>query len=308
MNSKEVLGYLSIKHSGDWVKVYNSIKAKESISTAEVEQVISECKNNFITILDEEYPEFLKNIYRPPLVLFYKGDISLLKEKRLLAVVGTREPSSYGVFATEKIISELDKNIVIVSGLARGIDATAHKYAMNNGLKTVAFLGCGINYIYPAENFKLYKDIEEIAIPGTDELITAMRSEPDAGRREMLLKKYDDGRLYKLLQERYFPAHRMACCSGIYYRNKPDSTAVALNRIVDELIYNPSPDYNKLLGELEQYKDDPRVLNLRGIVEYRLHHRHAAEKAFEKAAKMGNEQAMINLQIIEHNKDIETGR
>jgi hypothetical protein len=110
-----------------------------------------------------------------------------------------------------------------------------------------------------------------------------MRSEPDAGRREMLLKKYDDGRLYKLLQERYFPAHRMACCSGIYYRNKPDSTAVALNRIVDELIYNPSPDYNKLLGELEQYKDDPRVLNLRGIVEYRLHHRHAAEKAFEKA-------------------------
>ena len=161
MNSKEVLGYLAIKHSGDWVKVYNSIKEKESISTAEVEQVISECKNNFITILDEEYPEFLKNIYRPPLVLFYKGDISLLKEKRLLAVVGTREPSSYGVFATEKIISELDKNIVIVSGLAKGIDAIAHKCAMNNGLKTVAFLGCGINYIYPAENFKLYKDIEE---------------------------------------------------------------------------------------------------------------------------------------------------
>ena len=146
----------------------------------------------------------------------------------------------------------------------------------------------------------IYKDIEEIAIPGTDELITAMRNEPDAGRREIMLKKYDNGKLYKLLQERYFPAHRMACCNGIYYRNKPDSTAIALNKIVDELIYNPSPDYNRLLAELSQYNNDSRALNLKGIIEYRLHHRYAAEEDFAKAAGMGNEQAMINLQIIEH--------
>ena len=154
----------------------------------------------------------------------------------------------------------------------------------------------------------IYKDIEETGIPGTEEFVTALRDEPDANRREIMLRQYDDGRLYKLLQERYFPAHRMACCTGIYYHNKPDGNTVALNRIVDELIYNPSPDYNRLLAELEQYSDDPRVLNLKGIIEYRLHHRYAAEKAFEKAARMGNEQAMINLQIIENSKSMERER
>ena len=90
--------------------------------------------------------------------------------------------------------------------------------------------------------------------------------------------------------------------------NKTDGTTVALNRIVDELIYNPSPDYNRLLAELEQYNDDSRVLNLKGIIEYRLHHRHAAEEAFAKAAEMGNEQAMINLKIMEHSKNMEQYR
>ena len=154
----------------------------------------------------------------------------------------------------------------------------------------------------------IYKDIEETGIPGTDELVTELRNEMDASRREIMLKQYDNGKLYKLLQERYFPAHRMACCTGIYYHNKTDDTTVALNRIVDELIYNPSPDYNRLLAELEQYNDDSRVLNLKGIIEYRLHHRHAAEEAFAKAAEMGNEQAMINLKIMEHSKNMEQYR
>ena len=95
---------------------------------------------------------------------------------------------------------------------------------------------------------------------------------------------------------------RIACCTGIYYNNKPDSTALALNEIVDELINNPNPDYRKMIDELKKYKDDPRVLNLQGVIDYRRHHRHAAERAFTKAAEMGDEQALVNLRIVESNR------
>ena len=151
----------------------------------------------------------------------------------------------------------------------------------------------------------IYSDIKETGIPNADKLIAQMKAEPDSNAREKMLKQYDNGELYKTLQARYFPAHRMACCTGIYYRNAPDSTAMALNRIVDELIYNPSPDYNRLLEELKLYKDDPRVLNVKGVIEYRRHHRHAAERAFAKAARMGDEQALTNLEIVENNKNRE---
>ena len=101
---------------------------------------------------------------------------------------------------------------------------------------------------------------------------------------------------------RTHPTHRIACCSGIYYNNKPDSTAIALNNIIDELINNPTPDYRKMIDELKKHKNDPRVLNLQGVIEYRRHHRHAAERAFTKAAEMGDEQALTNLSIVEKNK------
>jgi hypothetical protein len=95
-----------------------------------------------------------------------------------------------------------------------------------------------------------------------------------------------------------FPAHRMACCTGIYYHNNPDSAVIAINKIVDELIMNPNPDYGKLIKELKRYGNDPRALNLQGVIEYRRHHRHAAKQAFTKAANMGDEQAALNLEII----------
>ena len=76
---------------------------------------------------------------------------------------------------------------------------------------------------------------------------------------------------------------------------------MALNSIVDELMNNPSPDYRRLLQRLKPYSNDPRALNLQGVIEYRCHHRHAAERAFAKAARMGDEQALTNLKIIELN-------
>ena len=129
-----------------------------------------------------------------------------------------------------------------------------------------------------------------------------LQAEKSPQKREAMLKRYNGGTLYRELLERMFPAHRIACCTGIYYNNKPDSVAHALNSIVDELINNPHPDYKRMIEELKKHKDDPRVLNLQGVIEYRRHHRHAAERAFAKAAAMGDEQALTNLRIIENNR------
>ena len=148
----------------------------------------------------------------------------------------------------------------------------------------------------------IYADIRELGTPGGESLIASLKSEPDARTRERMLKKYQGGTLYRELTERMFPAHRMACCTGIYYHNKPDSIAIAINGIVDELMNNPKPDYSKLIGELKHFRNDPRALNLKGVIEYRRHHRHAAEQAFARAAAMGDEQAAVNLQIVRNNK------
>ena len=151
----------------------------------------------------------------------------------------------------------------------------------------------------------IYADIQELGTAGGDTLISRMKAEPDVRKREAMLKRYQGGILYRELTERMFPAHRMACCTGIYYHNRPDSVALAVNDVVDELMNNPNPDYRKLIRELKQYRNDPRILNLQGVIEYRRHHRHAAERAFAKAAAMGDEQAAINLQILENNKNME---
>lgn len=125
---------------------------------------------------DPEYPETLRNIYSYPPILYYKGDIGLLKT-RCLGVVGTREPSRYGRDYTQKFVEVLSKcSLTIVSGMARGVDGIAHTTALNNGGKTIAVLGTGIDTIFPKEHVELYKRICEEGLviteflPGTPAL------------------------------------------------------------------------------------------------------------------------------------------
>ena len=151
----------------------------------------------------------------------------------------------------------------------------------------------------------LYSSIREIEGESADTLIATLKKEDNTRKREDMLKRYKNGTLYSELATKTFPNMHMACCTGVYYSKQPDSTAIALNRIVDELINTPSPDYRRLIGELKQYNNDPRALNLQGVIDYRRHHRHAAEKAFTKAAALGDEQAAINLQIVTNNKKVE---
>ncbi|MDI6860766.1 MAG: DNA-processing protein DprA [Caldisericia bacterium] len=115
---------------------------------------------NFITFLDENYPEPLKNIYDPPIALFYKG--KLKKDFIGVSIVGTRRCSDYGRFVSEELSSYLVKyGVVVISGLAYGIDTYAHIGALKGGGETYAVLGSGLNIIYPSKNLTLSKKIEE---------------------------------------------------------------------------------------------------------------------------------------------------
>ncbi len=146
---------------------------------------------------------------------------------------------------------------------------------------------------------QIYKDITMLGIPGGDSLVTALKSEPSSTRREMLLQKYRNGEVYNELARVSFAKHRGASVNAIYYSNLPDSAAMAINHIVNELINNPSPDYNALTRELKAYRNDPRAINLQGVIDYRRHRIHAAEQAFKRAAEMGDEQANRNLIILQ---------
>lgn len=113
----------------------------------------------WISIFDEDYPKLLKEIYDPPVVLYYKGSLDCL-EKKCIAVVGTRKMTGYGKAACEQFVKALvGFNLTIISGLARGIDATAHRITVVEGGQTVAVLGGGLNEIYPPENRGLAQEI-----------------------------------------------------------------------------------------------------------------------------------------------------
>ena len=160
--NKDILAYLSFIKNGEWDEIFKVIKNKESINTGEIEDTINRITTDFITLVDDNYPiSFKRKLNKPPFVLFYKGDLSLIynRNKKRLSVVGSRNATNYGCDAIRKIISELPKDYIIISGLATGIDAAAHQAALDNGLKTIAILGSGIDYIYPSKNKELYNNI-----------------------------------------------------------------------------------------------------------------------------------------------------
>ena len=122
-----------------------------------VQQIEQQC--DVISFFDEAYPEKLRQIYRPPMVLFTRGDISLL-QKEIITIVGSRYPTKY----SQDVINRLVPNIVqsgqvVASGLAKGVDALAHKAALFNQGKTIAVIGNGLNFSYPMQNFALQEEI-----------------------------------------------------------------------------------------------------------------------------------------------------
>ena len=107
-----------------------------------------------ITIEDKRYPLILKETDSSPFILYVKGEESLLNQKSL-AVVGTRRPTDYGRKAVFRLVPEISKKLIIVSGLARGIDSLSHWQCLQSKGKTIAVLGHGLERIYPLENLRL---------------------------------------------------------------------------------------------------------------------------------------------------------
>lgn len=108
---------------------------------------------------DTVYPQRLLNCYDFPVLLFCKGEVNL-NASRIVSIVGTRHPTDYGKRMTETLLQELaGMDILVISGLAYGIDALAHKYALKNNLPTVGVLGHGLDSIYPAQHKTLAMDM-----------------------------------------------------------------------------------------------------------------------------------------------------
>ncbi|MBU0672901.1 MAG: DNA-processing protein DprA [Candidatus Margulisbacteria bacterium] len=113
-----------------------------------------------LTLEDEEYPNALKNIYDPPAVLYFKGK-GFDQNEKVLAIVGTRRASRYGKEMAKKLAYELASlGIVVVSGMALGVDTLAHEGVLEAKGKTIAVFGCGVDVIYPPSNRDLARKIE----------------------------------------------------------------------------------------------------------------------------------------------------
>ncbi len=137
---------------------------RDPVFRERVEQQLETARQMHITILtleDERYPQYLREIFAPPPVLYVRGDCSVF-ERHAVAVVGSRSPTVYGKHATATVVRELAEcSFVIVSGLARGIDAVAHETAVAAGGETIAVLGCGVEEVYPRSNRELGERIIE---------------------------------------------------------------------------------------------------------------------------------------------------
>jgi DNA processing protein len=113
-----------------------------------------------ITLEDEDYPPLLREIYDPPIALYVRGDLKKACARPCLAVVGSRRSSTYGVNAALSLSRDLAQNgLTIISGLARGIDAAAHRGALEAGGLTIAVVGTGLETTYPKEHKKLEDEI-----------------------------------------------------------------------------------------------------------------------------------------------------
>ena len=147
---KQIL-YYCLKYDGEYRKVKRAIEKNEEWEEVEYDE-------NYITILDDEYPKEFYELDEPPYLFYYKGNIDLLKKEKV-SVIGSRECSEYACKSCHDLMNYLNNNVVIVSGMAKGVDAIAHIEAMKLGHFCIGVIGCGLDVVYPKENQNLYNEI-----------------------------------------------------------------------------------------------------------------------------------------------------
>ncbi len=193
----------------------NELKQVEGISLKNAESILRFCRNSdnqlkdyeklelkmdklgigAVSYIDKDYPQLLKKIYDPPVVLYFKGANAgkILKDglDNCIGIVGTRTPTDYGRKICEYFSNELSSiGITVVSGFARGIDTAAHKSVLSNKNaegKTAAVFGCGVDVVYPPENKKLYDSIVENGIIFSEFEISAKPDSMNFPRRNRII-------------------------------------------------------------------------------------------------------------------------
>ncbi|MFK4785711.1 DNA-processing protein DprA [Fusobacterium sp. MFO224] len=158
--SKEQLKIYFFLKDKDIAKIYESRK----IDLNSELEILKRNNINIISLKDENYPIYLKNISHPPVFLYYMGNINLLKTK-IIGIVGTRKPTTYGKICCEKFTNELvNSGVTTISGLALGIDVICHKTTLNLKGNTIAVVGSGLDIIYPYENKKYWNEISQYGL------------------------------------------------------------------------------------------------------------------------------------------------
>ena len=167
------------EHFGSFRNVYNAQRAAyieiegitdrvaETLSNKNLDtarRILEQCELlgiDIVSLYDVQYPSVLRNMDDAPALLYAKGTLPSFQDAVAVAVVGSRRPSTYGVQMANQLAYDLGTaGVIIVSGMARGVDSAAHRGALKAGAKTVAVLGCGVDVVYPPENKELKKLIE----------------------------------------------------------------------------------------------------------------------------------------------------
>ncbi len=136
--------------------LWNALQSKQLSQKIQQNLKVS----HFLTILDKRYPSQLQEIYSPPVVLFYQGDLEHLDSKKLLGVLGARQCSSNAMQAlTQLLTNVIQQKLILVSGLAKGVDGLSHQLALKHHGKTIAVIGNGLDISYPSCNRALQTQI-----------------------------------------------------------------------------------------------------------------------------------------------------
>ena len=146
---REQILYYAVKYKGEWKYIQKAIEANEPWKKIEY-------NGNFVTVLDEEYPEKLRKLQYAPWILFYEGNLALL-DRKSAGIIGSRDASEKGVEMCRTLCRHLSNKYVVVSGLAKGIDSIAHQCSLNRG--TIGVIAVSYTHL------DVYKRQGDILIP-----------------------------------------------------------------------------------------------------------------------------------------------
>lgn len=161
LKARDIILALSVRCHGEWKDIYEIVVKKIQFTDEEFQKEILKEKAPFFAITDDEYPDYFKSVYQPPFLLYYYGNLDILNKGPRLTVVGTRKPNDYQNEVLPRLLKEcfakMKKKVVLVSGMAEGIDSLAMRTAMEEQIPVIGILGSGIDNPYPESSKDIYE-------------------------------------------------------------------------------------------------------------------------------------------------------